>query len=169
MDWWLFPAGTCEYVMMCELPHWFMMLILLTFLSCCFSFACYQWVKGLCLCLLRSSYNFLHYKPSEYFLHFCCLCGKSSSSMLINKINFILCGVIWNHIFPLWQADVVEEDKRAALFSWITGIFSFSHVLGNVLARFLPEDYIFEVCWCCDFRHLLMVNLLIILIFFLSS
>ncbi|KAF5934714.1 hypothetical protein HYC85_025843 [Camellia sinensis] len=57
------------------------------------------------------------------------------------------------------QADVVEEDKRAALFSWITGIFSFSHVLGNVLARFLHEDFIFEVCWCCDFWHLLMVSI----------
>ncbi|MCH87324.1 MFS transporter, partial [Trifolium medium] len=42
-------------------------------------------------------------------------------------------------------ADVVHENKRAAVFSWITGLFSASHVLGNVLARFLPQNYIFVV------------------------
>ncbi|XP_022860465.1 uncharacterized protein LOC111381007 isoform X3 [Olea europaea var. sylvestris] len=42
-------------------------------------------------------------------------------------------------------ADVVDDSKRPAAFSWITGLFSASHVVGNVLARFLPEDYIFEV------------------------
>ncbi|THG23702.1 hypothetical protein TEA_014386 [Camellia sinensis var. sinensis] len=62
-----------------------------------------------------------------------------------------------------YVADVVEEDKRAALFSWITGIFSFSHVLGNVLARFLPEDYIFEVSialliFCPIYMHLFLVE-----------
>lgn len=44
-----------------------------------------------------------------------------------------------------YVADVVNENKRAAVFSWITGLFSASHVLGNVLARFLPQNYIFLV------------------------
>ncbi|XP_061374160.1 uncharacterized protein LOC133316426 [Gastrolobium bilobum] len=44
-----------------------------------------------------------------------------------------------------YVADVVNESKRAAVFSWITGLFSASHVVGNVLARFLPEKYIFVV------------------------
>ncbi|XP_059665936.1 uncharacterized protein LOC132311829 isoform X1 [Cornus florida] len=44
-----------------------------------------------------------------------------------------------------YAADVIDDNKRAAVFSWISGLFSASHVLGNVLVRFLPEDYIFEV------------------------
>ncbi|KAK9075117.1 hypothetical protein SSX86_003436 [Deinandra increscens subsp. villosa] len=44
-----------------------------------------------------------------------------------------------------YVADIVDNRKRAAVFSWITGLFSASHVLGNLLARFLPEEYIFEV------------------------
>ncbi|XP_024970513.1 hippocampus abundant transcript-like protein 1 [Cynara cardunculus var. scolymus] len=44
-----------------------------------------------------------------------------------------------------YVADIVDNRKRAAVFSWITGLFSASHVLGNLLARFLPEKYIFEV------------------------
>ncbi|XP_055830879.1 uncharacterized protein LOC129899901 isoform X2 [Solanum dulcamara] len=44
-----------------------------------------------------------------------------------------------------YAADVVDVSSRAAVFSWITGLFSASHVLGNVLARFLPVGYIFQV------------------------
>lgn len=44
-----------------------------------------------------------------------------------------------------YMADVVDNNKRAAVISWMTGLFSASHVLGNLLARFLPEKYIFEV------------------------
>ncbi|KAL2324885.1 hypothetical protein Fmac_023943 [Flemingia macrophylla] len=44
-----------------------------------------------------------------------------------------------------YAADVVNESKRAAVFSWITGLLSASHVLGDVLALFLPEKYIFVV------------------------
>ncbi|XP_021299942.1 uncharacterized protein LOC110428437 [Herrania umbratica] len=44
-----------------------------------------------------------------------------------------------------YAADVVSVSNRAAVFSWITGLFSASHVLGNMLARFLPEKYIFLV------------------------
>ncbi|KEH43442.1 hippocampus abundant transcript-like protein [Medicago truncatula] len=44
-----------------------------------------------------------------------------------------------------YVADVVNENKRAAVFGWITGLFSASHVVGNVLARFLPQNYIFVV------------------------
>ena len=51
----------------------------------------------------------------------------------------------------LLQADVVEENKRAAAFGWITGLSSASHVLGDLLALFLPEKYIFPVCCCSKF------------------
>lgn len=40
----------------------------------------------------------------------------------------------------------MEVNKRAGVFGWIMGLFSASHVMGNFLARFLPERYIFEVC-----------------------
>ncbi|CAI8603434.1 unnamed protein product [Vicia faba] len=48
-------------------------------------------------------------------------------------------------IFCISVADVINENKRATVFSWITGLFSASHVLGNILARFLPQNYIFLV------------------------
>ncbi|CAK9313370.1 unnamed protein product [Citrullus colocynthis] len=44
-----------------------------------------------------------------------------------------------------YAADVVQESRRAAVFGWITGLCSASHVVGNLLARFLPEKYIFLV------------------------
>ncbi|XP_022133709.1 hippocampus abundant transcript-like protein 1 [Momordica charantia] len=44
-----------------------------------------------------------------------------------------------------YAADIVHESRRAAVFGWITGLCSASHVVGNLLARFLPEKYIFSV------------------------
>ncbi|KAK0593466.1 hypothetical protein LWI29_037112 [Acer saccharum] len=41
--------------------------------------------------------------------------------------------------------DVIDESKRAAAFSWITGLLSAAHVLGNVLALVLPEKYVYLV------------------------
>jgi hypothetical protein len=58
--------------------------------------------------------------------------------------------ILGHHSFTLWQADIIEEGNRAAAFSWITGFFSASHVLGNLLARFLPEQYIFVVSRFCE-------------------
>ncbi|KAF5957238.1 hypothetical protein HYC85_004463 [Camellia sinensis] len=82
---------------------------------------------------------------------------------VLHTISYIISQRSIFCISVAYVADVVEEDKRAALFSWITGIFSFSHVLGNVLARFLPEDYIFEVSialliFCPIYMHLFLVE-----------
>lgn len=113
-----------------------------------YSITCHQSIQRICLRLLCSSYRFLYNKPGEHFLHFCRLCRK-----------FIHCCYHWTqpggirtrftNSWVIFQADVVADGKRAAAFSWITGLFSASHVVGNMLARFLPEDYIFEVCLCC--------------------
>ncbi|OVA05986.1 Major facilitator superfamily [Macleaya cordata] len=60
-----------------------------------------------------------------------------------------------------YAADVVEDGKRAIAFGWITGLFSASHVLGNLLARFLPEDHIFEaslLIFCPVYMQLFLVE-----------
>ncbi|PQQ21964.1 hippocampus abundant transcript-like protein 1 [Prunus yedoensis var. nudiflora] len=64
---------------------------------------------------------------------------------VIGTVSYILSRGSIFCIAVAYVADVVNENKRAAVFSWITGLFSASHVLGNVLARFLPEKYIFSV------------------------
>ncbi|XP_050384827.1 uncharacterized protein LOC126801502 isoform X2 [Argentina anserina] len=64
---------------------------------------------------------------------------------VLRTISYILSQGSIFCIAVAYVADVVNENNRAAVFSWITGLFSASHVLGNVLARFLPEKYIFSV------------------------
>uniref|UniRef100_A0A7C8YLQ5 Major facilitator superfamily (MFS) profile domain-containing protein n=1 Tax=Opuntia streptacantha TaxID=393608 RepID=A0A7C8YLQ5_OPUST len=64
---------------------------------------------------------------------------------LLRTISYIISQGSIFCIAVAYAADVIDTSKRAAAFSWITGLFSASHVLGNVLARFLPEDYIFVV------------------------
>ncbi|XP_050211085.1 uncharacterized protein LOC126661306 isoform X3 [Mercurialis annua] len=64
---------------------------------------------------------------------------------VLRTISFILSQGSIFCISVAYAADFVPESKRAAVFSWMTGLFSASHVIGNVLARFLPEKYIFLV------------------------
>ncbi|XP_062173336.1 uncharacterized protein LOC133878808 [Alnus glutinosa] len=64
---------------------------------------------------------------------------------VLRTISYILSQGSIFCIAVAYAADVVDGSKRAAAFSWITGLCSASHVLGNLLARFLPEKYIFPV------------------------
>uniref|UniRef100_A0A2N9HTN0 Major facilitator superfamily (MFS) profile domain-containing protein n=1 Tax=Fagus sylvatica TaxID=28930 RepID=A0A2N9HTN0_FAGSY len=64
---------------------------------------------------------------------------------VLRTISYILSQGSIFCIAVAYAADVVEDSKRAAAFSWITGLSSASHVLGNLLALFLPEKYIFPV------------------------
>ncbi|GMY23414.1 hippocampus abundant transcript-like protein 1 [Fagus crenata] len=64
---------------------------------------------------------------------------------VLRTISYILSQGSIFCIAVAYAADVVEDSKRAAAFSWITGLSSASHVLGNLLALFLPEKYIFLV------------------------
>ncbi|KAL2548969.1 Major facilitator superfamily protein [Forsythia ovata] len=71
--------------------------------------------------------------------------GSVYAYYVLRTISYIISQGSIFCISVAYAADVVDDSKRPAAFSWITGLFSASHVIGNVLARFLPEDYIFEV------------------------
>ncbi|XP_022860463.1 hippocampus abundant transcript-like protein 1 isoform X1 [Olea europaea var. sylvestris] len=71
--------------------------------------------------------------------------GSVYAYYVLRTISYIISQGSIFCISVAYAADVVDDSKRPAAFSWITGLFSASHVVGNVLARFLPEDYIFEV------------------------
>ncbi|KAE9451274.1 hypothetical protein C3L33_16825, partial [Rhododendron williamsianum] len=62
---------------------------------------------------------------------------------VIRTISYIISQGSIFCISVAYVADVVDQSKRAAVFSWITGLFSAAHVLGNALARFLPEVYMY--------------------------
>ncbi|GER52332.1 hippocampus abundant transcript 1 protein [Striga asiatica] len=71
--------------------------------------------------------------------------GSVYAYYAIRTISYIISQGSIFCISVAYAADVIDDSKRAAAFSWITGLFSASHVVGNALARFLPEGYIFEV------------------------
>ncbi|KAL3523645.1 hypothetical protein ACH5RR_016479 [Cinchona calisaya] len=74
--------------------------------------------------------------------------NKSRGFVYASYVVNIICLVFEGSIFCItaaYLADVLDDNKKAAGFSWMMGLFSASHVLANVLARFLPGDYIFEV------------------------
>ncbi|CAI9091326.1 OLC1v1026330C1 [Oldenlandia corymbosa var. corymbosa] len=64
---------------------------------------------------------------------------------VLRTISFIISQGSIFCISAAYVADVLDDDKKTAGFSWMMGLFSASHVLGNVIARFLPGNYIFEV------------------------
>ncbi|KAF9599369.1 hypothetical protein IFM89_036855 [Coptis chinensis] len=63
---------------------------------------------------------------------------------VLRTVSFIISQGSIFCIAVAYVADIVEENKRPATFGWITGLFSTAHVVGNILARFLPGEYIFE-------------------------
>ncbi|KAM7262425.1 hypothetical protein ACFE04_000108 [Oxalis oulophora] len=67
---------------------------------------------------------------------------------VLRIISFIISQGSIFCIAVAYVADIVSDSKRAAVFSWITGLFSASHVIGNLLARFLPGQCIFPVSIC---------------------
>ncbi|XP_074556055.1 uncharacterized protein LOC141811880 [Curcuma longa] len=70
------------------------------------------------------------------------------SYFILRTISYIVSQGSILCISIAYAADVIEVGKRSAAFGWITGLFSAAHVLGNILARFLPEGWIFEVSIC---------------------
>ncbi|XP_011024229.1 PREDICTED: hippocampus abundant transcript-like protein 1 isoform X2 [Populus euphratica] len=76
-------------------------------------------------------------------------CNQSRDAVyvyyVLRTISFILSQGSIFCIAIAYAADIIKEENRATAFSWITGFFSASHVVGNLLARFLPEKFIFVV------------------------
>ncbi|CDP20480.1 unnamed protein product [Coffea canephora] len=62
---------------------------------------------------------------------------------VLRTISFIISQGSIFCIAAAYVADVIDDSKRTTGLCWMMGLFSASHVLGNVLARFLPEDSIF--------------------------
>lgn len=58
--------------------------------------------------------------------------------------NMLSQGSIFS-ISMAYAADLVRGSKRAMAFGYITGLFSCAHLVGNLVARLLPEKYIFQV------------------------
>lgn len=71
--------------------------------------------------------------------------GSVYAYYVLRTISFIISQGSIFCISVAYVADVTDDTTRTPAIGWVMGLFSASHVLGNVLARFLPEAYIFEV------------------------
>ena len=116
------------------------------FLYSFFSYTCLESVYRICVCYVLRIISFILSQGSIFCI------AIAYSVRVIPQWLIIMNREYWRVSFShLLQADVVEENKRAAAFGWITGLSSASHVLGDLLALFLPEKYIFPVCCCSKF------------------
>ncbi|KAF7820368.1 hippocampus abundant transcript-like protein 1 isoform X2 [Senna tora] len=64
---------------------------------------------------------------------------------VLRTISYIITQGTTYCIMFAYVADIVSDGKRAAVFSFFTGLHSASEFVGDALARFLPEKYIFGV------------------------
>lgn len=112
-------------------------------------------VENIGIYLLHSPYTIRDCKQREHILHSRSICGKFRHIFFVfvelqdtkfsatnqTNTNYFF---IYSIVLPSNQADVIEPSKRAAAFGFITGLSSASHVVGNLLTRLLPSQYIFK-------------------------
>ncbi|XP_057867918.2 uncharacterized protein LOC131075102 isoform X2 [Cryptomeria japonica] len=64
---------------------------------------------------------------------------------VVRTVTNMICQGSIVSVSMAYTADVVDGRERAIAFGYLTGMFSAAHVVGNLLAWLLSEDYIFQV------------------------